>query len=294
MAQTNLQGYFAQALTARNPIDRIALNHIGVQIQQQNGDYYIAAVLDGYPAQKAGLERGDIIRRVNGNNYHPIKAFNSLNSTANTEHNLYIERSQEYRIEAERDGKIITVNCTPVYENLFDAYRSASEASVQQLPAGNKVIAYVHFWTLSKSTHDLLHFHNIMDRIAQSDGLVLDLRSSQGYLSLQHVDAFFPSRSSYNPKLTSRFSQSAPDTHNTGSRHRYYGKPIAVLHNQATRGEIEHLIQQLATLDRVVTIGTNTSDLNLPPQILIPYPLTQHSPSDPHFEAALSALLGNL
>ncbi|MDP6417581.1 MAG: hypothetical protein QGG54_21510, partial [Gammaproteobacteria bacterium] len=56
-----LDFYLIQAFQARTSTERLPLNHIGVQVQESASGYLVTAVLEGYPAHGAGINRGDII-----------------------------------------------------------------------------------------------------------------------------------------------------------------------------------------------------------------------------------------
>ena len=258
-AADSLYYYLVQAFNAATATQRISLNHIGVQLEQIDGAYIVSSVLDGYPAHLAGIQRADKIISVDGLPYHPIDSFNrnakdKANFTPNTEtHNLTLRRG-----ERELSFEILSV-----YENLYDSFRSASLNSVMEFGVGNKVIGYVHFWGLSRSSNDIIYFEEVLAELANTDGIIVDIRDSFGHIGTEHFDQIFPSQRSYyqlsdisNPSALENLSTYNPSTI---SRHRYYGQPLAVLQNRNTQAGMELFSYQLSKLQRVESIGETTA-----------------------------------
>ena len=72
-----LEYYLVQAFQAPTAKDRMALNHIGIEVQAAVEGFLVTASLEGYPAHQAGIERGDRILRVDENPFHPVFSFNA-------------------------------------------------------------------------------------------------------------------------------------------------------------------------------------------------------------------------
>ena len=317
-----LDFYLLQAFHASFASERIALNHIGLQTQQQGEDFVISAVLEGYPAHRAGISRGDIIRAVNGAPYQPVQSFNPHDAGP-----PFVDSEAEYSLVLERGGDTLTVTVSPVFENLYDSARTATINSVQQFSAGNKVIGYIRLWALARTSNDLITFDKLIDQLAHCDGLIVDLRDAYGFLSSQHLDKFLPNRLRRielqgNGSVHTQLAAESPSL-----VQRSYQKPIAVLINSKTRGGAELLALQLAKMDRVLTLGESTpgrigdwqlldsngskSIIYLPaddslienrqfegvgviPQQAVAYPVEQTTRNDPQFEAAFNALMGRI
>ena len=253
----DLDFYLWQAFQAATPEQRLPLNHIGVQLVQRAGDYQVAAVLDGYPAHGAGIRRGDIVEAVDGEPYHPVFTFNGSGSTPAS----FAPRREEYRLTLRRAGGPVEVTLTPVFENLYDSYRSAILNSVQEFAAGNKVIGYVRLWGLSRASQDLTVFRRIMDELSHCDGIVLDLRSSLGYLDLLHLDMVFPDRRRYPLLEDDNGIIPIPGSPAPDPDLRPYRRPLAVLINETTRAGAELYAYQLGKLQRVTLLGSPSAGL---------------------------------
>jgi S1-C subfamily serine protease len=92
-----------------------AINHLGIETERAaDGGHLITAALEGYPAHAAGLERGDVILRINGAEFHPIL---SLNPRA--EEGEFNPLKDSIEITYMRGAAILTVLVAPVFESLL-------------------------------------------------------------------------------------------------------------------------------------------------------------------------------
>ncbi len=263
MIHGTLDAYLEAALTSRRSDRQQRLNHIGVAVAADSGSHVVAAVLHASPAFAAGLLRGDRVISVNGAPYHPVYSFNP-------EPPAVPEPDQRsFRLFVERSGEQREVELSPVFNNLFDSYRSAVEPSARQFNMGNKVVGYVRLWGVSRNANDLIVLQAVMAGLRNTSSLIVDLRNAAGYLSPEHLALFQPA----------------------GQRD-YYSSPIALIVDETTTGHAESFARQLAILDRATAIGTATPG-GFHPELSVPWPLEANTPSDPQFEAAL-ALLGGL
>lgn len=73
----------------------------------------ITGVIDGYPAQMAGIEPGDVITKMNGSNVYLASEIYI---------GTYLNQEREMTIEFLRDGKKHTVTVTPKYNEEADRY----------------------------------------------------------------------------------------------------------------------------------------------------------------------------
>jgi len=304
-------------LQAFHTNNRRSLNHLGLIAAHREEGYRVSAVLDGFPAQLAGLRRGDLLINIDGAPYHPVLSLNPQFGDGAPAR----ATGAEIELQYSRDGSTSTIAMQPAFGNLFDAYRTATLNSAQQFSNGNKLIGYVKLWSLDRSTNGIQWFQQLLDSLAHCDGLILDLRDSYGFIDANHIDRFFSSRSSLfeltgeNFDLWQRLQpkrSSAPT----------YGRAMAVIQNKGTRGGLELFGYQLAKLQRVVSIGETTAgkagqvsyneeiDLltyrpengllidgrqlevnGIEAETPIPYPLDQSLATDPQLDAAVLALM---
>ena len=318
LGDDTLEYYLIQAFEAPLAEQRIALNHIGIEVQTAESGFLVTAALEGYPAHQAGIERGDKVVRVDGEPYHPVYSFNALDVQPTD----FAASTGARNLEFERVGVSHSVQIVPVFENLYDSYRSATLNSAQAFPLGNKTIGYIRLWGLSRSTSDLFALDLLMRNFPDSDGMILDLRNAYGYLSSEHLDLFVRDGRGY-------FETSDAANRHTAlgqgipSSARPFTKPIVVLVNSRTRGGAELLAYGLSKLERITTLGEASEgrigsytqhdrvmrylpapetlidgrrfeNIGVTPQQDVPFPFTQSGRSDPQFESALDFLLGRI
>ena len=258
----SLDAYLGAALTSRRSDRQQRLNHIGIAVAEAEGRQLVSAVLDNSPASAAGLRRGDRIVSVNGEPYHPVYSFNPQPpATPEPDHRIF-------RLVYSRGGAQQEAAVSTVFNNLFDGYRSAVEASVQQFNMGNKVIGYVRLWGVSGNANDLVVLQRIMADFTSTNSLIVDLRNSAGYLGSEHLELFLP-----------------------GDFGDYYSNPMTMIVDQTTAGAAEEFARELSRLERVTSVGSPTAG-GLQPELPADWPLDSASLNDLQFEAALSLLAG--
>jgi C-terminal processing protease CtpA/Prc len=260
---TELGYYLNLSFDARGGSPRYALNHLGIETTPFADGHLVIAALEGYPAHGAGIERGDVILTLNGRVFAPVL---SLNPEARALRFFPLSETVDLLVRRDRDTQTLAV--TPVFENLYDSYRTATSNSVLSFAAGNKIIGYLRCWALSRSTDDLATLRRLVDSLSETDGLVLDLRNSHGYLDPLHIDLFRATRSDLltlsEPAITSPRGDKAPSAagllplRERDDSLRAYRRPIAILIDSSTQGPAELLAYQLGKLARVTTVGTAT------------------------------------
>ncbi|MAX07235.1 MAG: hypothetical protein CMQ08_04600 [Gammaproteobacteria bacterium] len=321
VADNSLDYYLFQSFLATGSQQRISLNHIGIQGKQLEAGFLVTAVLEGYPAHTIGLNRGDVITSVDGEPFHSVNTFNIERDS----NGAFASFTQEHQLTFQRNDTTIEVSVLPVFENLFDSYRSATSNSVLEFSAGNKTIGYIRFWALSRGTNDLINYQKLIASLDHCDGIIFDLRNSFGYLDSQHLDLVFNDKDNY-------FIVTEPPDHNydfadlsPNLTFENYRKPIALLLNEDTRGGTELFAHQLAKLQRVITIGSATAGkigsfriksdfaeshieyqpatavfidgilfegLGIEPDLSVLFPYETTTRGDPQYDAAVNALLG--
>lgn len=315
--------YLLQPFYAATAAERHQIHHIGIEATLVADTFVVHSLLDGYPAQQAGVRRGDRLLSVNGKPFHPLSSF----EPASALDRVASSKTTPVTLQLARADQLLNVDLVPVFENLYDSRRSAALDSIQEFSAGNKTIAYFHPWALSRNLNDLLGFLSVIDSLALSDGLILDLRDSYGFVSVQHLDAFLPTRGSLTAVTGFSNSHTQLDLAAASLVNRHYGKPVAILINGGTAGGAELLAYQLASLARITTIGEATAgelgvfeylrdadpqtlhyqpaedsaiggipltEFRVVPELVIEYPLSLTTRSDPQFEAAFNLLLGRI
>ena len=258
----SLDEWLDRSLAEKRIERQLSLNHIGIAVTRAGDRHLVSAVLDSSPAFAAGLRRGDELLTVNGAPYHPIL---SLNSASAAEIGA---AESPARLRIARGGAEREVAVTPVFNNLFNSYRNAVEASVQQFNMGNKLIGYVRLWGVSGNANDLVTLARIMADFRGTDSLIVDLRNAAGYLGKEHLALFLP-----------------------GEFGDWYSNPLTLIIDDSTAGPAEAFATELARFERVTSVGAAAAG-GLQPELPVAWPLDSDAPGDPQFEAALALLAG--
>jgi carboxyl-terminal processing protease len=113
---------------------------IGVFTRKMDGRHFIDGVLEGSPADKAGLKFGDEILSVDGQAYSPIAAFHGkLGRIAD----VAVRRAPH----AAPDHHAISV--LPIIPSV--AFSDASKASARVIEKDGRRIGYIHVWSINES-----------------------------------------------------------------------------------------------------------------------------------------------
>ncbi len=251
-----LNDFLEAAFLAATAQQRPTLAHIGIQGETIEQGFLVTAVLEDYPAFNAEIYRGDIIKSADGESFHPIKSFAS-------------RAGEPITLSIIRGDSQLSVSVTPVLENLYDSYRTATLNSVQEFSAGNKVVGYLRPWALSKNTGDLVSYRSLMEQLDHCDALILDLRNAYGFLDQTHIDSLI--------------------SNNNGVA--YFEKTVVILFNTETAAGPMTLVESVSHLQRIDSLSADTH-LGVTPELRIDYPKTQTSRYDPQYDAALNRLLG--
>lgn len=314
-----LDYYLQQAIHARDAESRLKLNHIGIQGRNTDAGFLVTAVLETYPAHEAGIYRGDILRSANGEDFHPVFSFNDSTRAPGG----FQKRTASVSLDVLRGTEEHQLTVMPVFENLYDSYRSASLNSVQQFPSGNKMVGYLRLWVLSRASTDLLAYQELFSDLANSDGIILDLRDAVGFVDANQLDLLFRGSSDlFSVNNDEALSVSNPiASYRLQTNYSPYRRPVAILINEASRGGPELLAYQLDKLSRVVSLGSTTAgrlgnwrmvegdmiyqlvpaleidgtvmeSRGYSPEQQVDYPQNQAGRIDPQFQAAMDILMG--
>ncbi len=196
-------------------------------------------VLDGSPAAKAGLEIGDRIVKVEGLSYIGYSHFLGMSGKV-------------VSIEVERKGTTRTITLKPEKTELYAAYVKAMHNSVRIEQVDGKKIGYVHVWCGGGRSHNALE--EIMeDKLAETDGLILDIRDGYGGNSLTDLDRFYRTKLGFPDFVT----VDRKGKKNVGRE--YYEKPMVAIINGGSRSGKELVAFSLKRTGRAKLVGTTTA-----------------------------------
>jgi carboxyl-terminal processing protease len=238
--------YLFRSMFQTRSISEPKVNHIGVQFTVMGSRYVVREMLDGYPAEKAGLRRGDIILESNGKPFHPFHAFNPNDKDVN----LKIARNEE----------ILDIIVSPVKENPNLSFCKAMINSKRVIEVENNKVGYIHLWA---GTHETIleRFKEIVEvDFKDMDAIILDLRGGFGGAWYEYLDPFFPNRNDFfNPTFIDKDGISTISKPlNKQKKAPYFDGPMVVLINEGVRSGKEALAYQFKKSKRAVLIGTRT------------------------------------
>lgn len=218
---------------------------IGVDAGYRGNDVVIIAPLEGYPAQRAGLRPGDIIRSVNGvstDGFTPEDVQELTIGDVGTTVEIVIFRpgiEQEIKYELERERIEI--------KNISFADQIGQ----------NNDIAYIHLSRFGQQAAEEIRESLLSTKAKESlNGLILDLRNNPGGLlneAVEIVDKFIE------PGVTVVETKgritSQNNTFMSDEPAIFEDLPIIVLVNRGSASASEVVAGALQDLDRAVIVG---------------------------------------
>jgi len=261
--------------------------HIGVFPQQIEGRWFVRGVLEGGPADRAGLLVGDELISVEKEPYSPIHSFLG---TAGQTLTMKIRRRPEL---------VLAIDLQPVRESLYGAMQRAIKKSIRIMDDGHLQFAYLHGWTLLGDREEYRELAKLQPFV---DGLVLDYRDGFGGHPSGPLAFLLGRKDPWGKRLRPTWV-----------------KPVVILTADGTRSAKEIVVHAVQKADRAVLIGEPTpgdvtsigavrqvgSDglLMLPgqvleleghstkPDILMPRNIRYAAGADPQLKVALAVLV---
>lgn len=223
----------------RQDMEGHQVEHIGVMGHRSGGEFLVSGVMDGSPAQQAGIHCGDRILSADGQLFTTAGSFRGKAGKA---------VSIVLKPEGEEKTRVISV--TPVRQNILRAFLDATDKSARIIEINGKKIGYVHLWTMAND-----NFKNRLDRLVEgrlhdTDGLILDLRDGYGGIPFGYTDVF------YRPDVAWETQSHGQEPYTS---HLGYGKPMVALINAGTRSAKEFFTYQLKITHRALIVGKPTA-----------------------------------
>jgi C-terminal processing protease CtpA/Prc len=228
-AYYQLADIFLDALRRRGlqrafPTGEVTYPGIGVftRTDDQNR-IFVTDVVEGAPAQQAGLLLGDEILSVDERPFRPVESFRSKVGVAVA---LSIRRA--------RAGAPMQISVVPTEIHPNAMFLAGLKASARIIAAGNNArIGYVHVWSYAGRRYQSAIEELIAEGpLRDADALVWDLRDGWGGAEPQYLDLFNPRAPTM--QVTDRNGE-------TGMVNVKWRKPVAMLINGGTRSGKEVL-----------------------------------------------------
>jgi len=231
--------YYMMPAVMRQDMTGHRTEHIGVMGSQEGGEFLVAGVLEGGPADKAGILSGDRLVMADGAPFRSAGSFRGKES-----------RPVEVQYKRANEQSLRSVAITPVRQNILRAFLDATESSARVLIVGGKRIGYIHLWTMANDSFRQALENLVVRRLHDTDGLILDLRDGFGGMPWNYADVFFRPDVTWEQKSRG----SGLITRNSG-----YNKPVVALINHGTRSAKEFFSYELKITRRATLVGTKTA-----------------------------------
>jgi carboxyl-terminal processing protease len=238
--------FFRSLFGTRDP-DLPPFSHSGLQLLQSDKGWFVREVIDGLPADKAGLRRGDALLTVDGEPFGPTKLCDGGEQ----------EDGKPQAIVLRRGESVLSVPLPCVRQNPHASMLEAIGNSLRRFAMGDRVIGYLRLWT-GTGPDSLKRYRAALAQLNDTDALILDLRGGFGGAWYEHLDPFFPDRMGFftftviNREGSTSYD---PEPRETPTP---YDRPMAVLINEGTRSGKEAVAFQFRKSRRAELIGTTT------------------------------------
>lgn len=224
------------------PAGRILYTEIGVFTKKLDQDTFISAILEGSPAQKAGLLVGDRIVSVEGKSFRPVESFRGK---AGQKIKMVVQTAPD-------PNSIREVTVIPREINPSDAFLEAQKSSIRIIQSKGKRLGYIHIWSYAGERHQQVLKEAVEEWNTSQDvdGLILDIRDGLGGANPEYLDIFnknVPSLTYVNPagERTIRDSK--------------WRRPVVLLINENTRSGKEAFAFGFKKYKIGTLIGTKTA-----------------------------------
>lgn len=212
------QGYYMMDSLTRGA-QAEAMPHIGAWFRRAADGYTVQMVLEGSPAEKAGLHQGDVITTIDGKPFTPVASIRD-------------SVGKVVRLAYRRGNEANQAEATVQRSTALKMFHDATLASARTVEKGGKRLGYLHLWTQASGAFSRTLADALKGQFKDTDGFILDLRGGFG----GHPEGF-----------AELFAKGA------------YEKPLAVVIDRSSRSAKELLSFQLQRSRRATLVGETTA-----------------------------------
>ena len=232
--------YLQKTIKPFLPDGKLKYTGIGVYTKEIDGNTFIKAILNGSPAEKAGLAVGDRLLSVEGKPFAPIKPFIGK---ANQEVQIQIQRQP--------DSAPMAIAVVPKVFNPATMFLDVMKSSVEVIEKEGKKIGYIHIWSYADPIYqEQLEQELVYDRLKDTDGLVWDLRDGWGGATPDYLNIF----TAPTPTITSIFRDGVKRDNQM-----QWTKPVVMLVNRGSRSGKEILAYGFRKYNIGKIVGSKTA-----------------------------------
>ena len=220
------------------PDDRISYPGIGIISRPEaTGRNTITGVIDGMPAQQAGLRAGDEIAAADQMKFEPVGSFRG-------------KVGESVILEVHRGASVLEIPVRPVDLEPTKMFLRGLESSARVFESNGRHIGYVHVWCYAGNIYQRA-LENLLSQgaLKDADALIWDLRDGWGGARPEYLDLF----NARAPTMQVTDRSGASELVNVKWR-----KPVAMLINGGTRSGKEVLAYGFKKYRLGELIGTRT------------------------------------
>lgn len=218
---------------------------IGIMLEESPEGQFVIGVLDGHPAEAAGILVGDRMLSVEGEPFH---RFNSFAGRAGRLTTTTIERSLG---DEPGSSERRTFNVTPVLLDGRTMFEDAMRASAQIIPYGEADLGYIRIWSYAGSAYqDILTSTLLYGALREADALILDIRGGWGGANPVYLNLFAEHRMMF----TSFPRDASPISFGSA-----WVNPVVLLADEGSRSGKELLAYGFRALDIGPVVGERTA-----------------------------------
>src|SRR5207253_1593890 len=204
---------------------------------EATGRNTITGVIDGTPAQQAGLRAGDEIIAADGTAFEPIGSFRG-------------KVGKSVDLEVHRGASVVQIPVMPVDLEPTRMFLRGLESSARVIESNGRRIGYVHVWCYAGYIYQRA-LENLLAKgaLKNADALIWDLRDGWGGAVPEYLDLF----NARAPTMQVTDRNGVSEFENVKWR-----KPVAMLINGGTRSGKEVLAYGFKKYRLGEVIGTRT------------------------------------
>jgi len=220
------------------PDGRISYPGIGIiSGSEASARNTITAVIDGTPAQQAGLRPGDEVVTADDTAFEPIGSFRG-------------KVSKTVLLKVRRGGSDLQISVVPADIEPTKMFLRGLESSARIIESGGRRIGYVHVWCYAGYTYQrALEALLSQGALKDADALIWDLRDGWGGAQPEYLDLF---------NARAPTMQVSDRSGNSEFVNVKWRKPVAMLINGGTRSGKEVLAYGFKKYRLGELIGTRT------------------------------------
>jgi carboxyl-terminal processing protease len=289
------------------PSREVKMADPGFFAQPTGQGVFVCWVLEGGPADQAGIRVGDEIVSVEGSPWRDVDSFRGREG-----------RPVRLDLRRQAGGPVRSVRLVPRLINPQDAFLEAMHSSARVFERGGKRVGYVHVWAFTDDRVYERYFQVLQERFGACQGLVLDLREGIGggdldrqwsmvadlprvFFTDRQAQTFLAAGGGWRGPLVALINERSRSgkeifSYALQSRHRalLVGTPTA---GAVTGGSAyyldDHSLLYLATVS-VEVEGHNLEGRGVQPDVRVERPIPYSQGADPQLERALEVLFERL